>query len=871
MAKRSQQIDEAHDLAIAGSFTIPTGPPVDQDHSARSEEWQKRAWQVWHRLGEVRFPTSFLARQSTRLTWDVVSKGEPLDPDMSLQLIDEATEGIGEDEASRLIVLNLLVAGEGYYIEDEAGFKVYSIEQKGLDKKVKAAEAAGLLAPRFYDADPTDTSRADSSIRTALDPAEELLILTALSRAQSRSRIAQAGMLLTPSQQSFAAGDPFGADFEAAMMAGIKDERSPAAMVPIHVTMDGDLIEKVKHIQIKRDYDEKVPGKIDTAIKRIALAMDVPASLILGIADLNHWCADDETEVLTVDGWKRHDTLAIGDTIRTLNHESGVAQWQVVEDIYRADVVDEPMISLESGNHSSLTTSAHRWPVYDAVSGKRAWKTSETLASQDRVYTAAPSGDLPEKPTCSDELVELVGWLWTEGNLAKGGGASISQSHTRNPERVGRIRGALTRQWGPGLPSLRAGSRSLGFPAWREKVQENTSSFGGPITVFYLNSEATAALAELAPGKRPSYDFVRSLTAAQLELFIDVSCQADGRHYRSGRLDIWQRRLEDLAAFEFAMILSGRTTVLTEDSGGYNIASGLAGRSKGARAWTAPVKAAQQRASSATRETTPYTGTIWCPTTKNGTWLARRHGRTFYTGNSAWLETEETYNAHLGPTAAKVADVFAFVIEQKHPELAPVDVLPDPSAILARRSTVRDALDAYTATPPAVSAAYVREVMGATDDDAPTPEELARLAEVSNTPREPLVAENPGPPVAASLTAPTNNPAPMLMGALPLAIEAARSKVGAKLRTKMRGNPDAARLEKVPNAQCASVCSGHLDLIDVDATILEALSPFMAWWEGHDFSLSPREARLAVATHVKETLTSAKCEPDADLLAALGA
>ena len=530
----SPQIAEATLQALAGSFTIPTGPPVDDTAGKRAEAWQARAWDMWHRLGEIRFPTSFLARQATRIEWRVKLAGaeEPLPDEQGDAYIDEATEGIGQDEAARLICLNLQVAGEGQYVEDEKGFHVYSVLEAGLTKKVKDAKAANLTALRFYYSDPTNTDRAESSIRTALDPAEELLTLTALSRAQSRSRISQAGMLLYPASQSWASGSPFDAGLQEAMMAPIADETHPAAMVPISISMDAELIEKVRHVTFARSYDDGVPAKIGAATRRIALALDVPAELILGMADLNHW--------------------------------------------------------------------------------------------------------------------------------------------------------------------------------------------------------------------------------------------------------------------------------------------------------------------------------------------------------TGWLITDETYNAHLGPFAARIGELFAAVIELKHPDMVGVEVIPDPSAILARRSTVRDALDAHKEG--VVSGEYVREALGASEGDAPTPEDLAQLERLRSSIRGRTVEENPGPPVTAALDVQPEfvfdgdrYSEGQVSGALAMAIDAARAKVGAKLRTKLRGHADEARLAAVPNSQCAATCQDHLGEIDVDATILEALTPFMAWWESHDLPLSSRQARLIVATHVSETIRDLRADPGPEVMEALGA
>lgn len=168
----------------------------------------------------------------------------------------------------------------------------------------------------------------------------------------------------------------------------------------------------------------------------------------------------------------------------------------------------------------------------------------------------------------------------------------------------------------------------------------------------------------------------------------------------------------------------------------------------------------------------------------------------------------------------------------------------------------------------------MRSAIGATEDDAPSPEELASRAQGSSEPRAPLVGENPGPPIAASL-APMEESgrfaAGMIAGAVAMAIDQARAKVGAKLRTKLRGNPDEERLAAVPNSQCAATCQDHLTEIDVDATILDALTPLMQWWESRGLALPSRQARLIVATHVSDTIRSLTADPTPELLASLGA
>ena len=287
----SSKIETAHEAAVAGAVTIPSGPSVELG-AARVQGWQVRAWQLWTLLGEIHYPTSHLARQVGRLSWTVTIDDQLLPDEIGNSLLSAATFGPGLREASRLLALNFQVAADMRYIQAPDGrFDIYAVTTSGVDKLVEEAKRSGRLHFRLYNPDPIDPTKADSSVRTVIGPAEELLTLEALSRAQSRSRIAQAGMLLVPVEATFDDADPFGRDLETAMMAPIADENSPAAMVPIKVEMPEELIGKVEHLVFERPYDDRIHEKQERAIRRIALGLDIPPELLLGVDTVTHWTA----------------------------------------------------------------------------------------------------------------------------------------------------------------------------------------------------------------------------------------------------------------------------------------------------------------------------------------------------------------------------------------------------------------------------------------------------------------------------------------------------------------------------------------------------------------------------------------------------
>src|SRR5690606_26427219 len=124
------------------------------------------------------------------------------------------------------------------------------------------------------------------------------------------------------------------------------------------------------------------------------------------------------------------------------------------------------------------------------------------------------------------------------------------------------------------------------------------------------------------------HEFLRSLTRAQLELFLDVSLLADGNN---GRTVTWrqmvQKSREMAERFQFAATLAGRATTLRQTTAGTWVvhlreATNLAPRPAAARGATFNISREQ------------YDGHVWCVRTPNATWLASRAGSVYCTGNS---------------------------------------------------------------------------------------------------------------------------------------------------------------------------------------------------------------------------------------------
>ncbi|WP_438943175.1 hypothetical protein [Nonomuraea aridisoli] len=375
--------------------------------------------------------------------------------------------------------------------------------------------------------------------------------------------------------------------------------------------------------------------------------------------DVNGWidigyCVDEKTEILTRQGWKSYRELRAGDIALTLNHETGMSQWQPVLEVCVFPAMEREMIRMEGVCHSSLTTPHHRWPVEryrrrtgtgrrrgddgkwlrtgkakrTVTSHERLWVTTETLGYRDRIPIAAPCADLPAEPKWSDAFVELVAWFWTEGHVKRtragvSSGVTICQS-LKSPWHLMRIRAALHAVFGPSVDRFpRQGRATDGIPRWREATNDD-------LVEFHLSVDAGRRLIEVAPGRVPAFDFLLSLSQSQLGLFIETSMAAD----KNGQWTLSQKDRAAAEAFMFAVLLSGSGASLHRVHPRGDTKTEMWQVTIRRQQYFTPRPAAQHKTAAFAIQKETYNGPIWCPRTENESWLARRDGTVYFTGNT---------------------------------------------------------------------------------------------------------------------------------------------------------------------------------------------------------------------------------------------
>jgi len=826
------------------------------------QSWQHRAWSYYDTTPEVRFASKWIgnAMGKGRLFAGVRDEDGTVKPLPDSHRASELVASIAGGPAGQSQLLaafgpHLVVAGEGWIVirptedartgqrtgEDWRALSVLEVTSKGQDLEAEIdgepvpipphdpSKPADPLAPaaiRVWDPHPRRHIEADSPIRSSLGLLEELRLLNAAVASIARSRLTGRGVLLVPHGTRFPSKpgvldgeeDDLIDVFMQVAETAYKDPESAAAAVPIILEVPADAIGKIERVTFESDFDDLAAKLREETIRRFATGLDTPAEILLGTGEVNHWCTVRHVEIMTGSGWKTYDQLTVGEPVLTLNHETGLSQWQPLTAVNTWDVVDEPMIKIKGRRHTSITTAKHRWPLVTGRNRARAWTTSGELADaahhdgpdtqrQEYLVLAAPNADLPTEPKYSDALVEAVAWYFTEGTSGVRQGrntpkVSIYQSHHVNPGNCDRIMRALTALFGPSSETLDKGGRyaspesvarrdeakrlkaenptmtnadigrRLGvskvmagkylagdsktrdaIPRWRMTISAN-----GQLTEFRLNSAAAEVVVEHAPERIVTLDFVRSLTAAQLELFIDTAIRADG-HYMQGKTPVFgQKNPRMCDAFELALILSGRSSYRTEHNGWGTSASGPRKKTQhmvigSDRATFAP------RGRSFTEEL--YTGTIWCPTTPNGTWLARHEGTVFFTGNSGWQLKEEAITLAVEPRLGTLADALTTqwlrptLEDENHPEAEQALVWYETSLLRIRANRPQTALEVHDRG--VISDQALRRETGFDDDDAPTLEE--KQARAARDAREEPIGREPGLPVDETENMPDTLPA----------------------------------------------------------------------------------------------------------------
>lgn len=318
MTTRSQSSSSA----LVAASRVLTGERID-DPKRQRESWQNEAWAFYDEQGPLRFGANWLANliSRARLYAGRMEEGgdepEPVESGPPMDAVVNLAGGIGgQSQMLRSLVVHLTVPGLSYLVgtENLSEWRIYSSDTIRLKRQVtptitpiyevqiereKWIPLDDPLVVKIWRPHERYQWEADSPARAALGALRELRRIDQYVDAVLVSRLSGAGLLAIPSEvtyptaptQADPAKDPFISEVMEVMLTAVKKPGTAAAIVPIPIKVPGDYVDKIKHITFATELSERILELRESALRRLSIALDMPAEVLTGMGDLTHWNA----------------------------------------------------------------------------------------------------------------------------------------------------------------------------------------------------------------------------------------------------------------------------------------------------------------------------------------------------------------------------------------------------------------------------------------------------------------------------------------------------------------------------------------------------------------------------------------------------
>ncbi|WP_405759453.1 hypothetical protein OG234_13245 [Streptomyces sp. NBC_01420] len=297
--------------------------------------WQETAWTHYDEVPEVHFAATWFSNAMSQTSLyagyrDEKGKIKPVAAGhRAAELVAEIAGGTeGQSQLLADFGPHLIVPGEGWIIvrpkEDKEGtdkdgtdwlvLSTAEVKQQssklvaeidGVDVDIPGAEDENApidpsvpVAIRVWKRHPRRQLEADSPVRSSLGLLEELKLLNAAVAAIARSRLTGRGIILVPAGTRFPGVPTQGNEeddlIEVLMTVAETAYKSPdsaAATVPIILEVPAEHIPNIKRLTFESDFDTLAIKLREEAIRRFANGLEIPAEILLGQGDVNHWSA----------------------------------------------------------------------------------------------------------------------------------------------------------------------------------------------------------------------------------------------------------------------------------------------------------------------------------------------------------------------------------------------------------------------------------------------------------------------------------------------------------------------------------------------------------------------------------------------------
>lgn len=306
--------------------------PENKNFAPKYDTWQEQAWALWGSVAEFSAAVGWRSGTASRvrLVAAEVIPGADEPKEIKEGPAADAVRRLaggtgGQAELMKEMTTHLSVPGEGWLVGEAdltsprgESWRVYSADElkwRNSRYQVKNGPRAtdwrplapNSLVVRFWNRHPRQGWEADSEARHALSALTELDLINKRIIAEVTSRLAFNGLLLYDKgilsfpnlEQPEGADqiDPFAQMLVDVASRGISNPQSPEATIPIPLGYDlGDTDRSqvdpkllMQHVKVVDALDDKLLAERDSAVRRLAISLDMPPEILTGTGDTSHW------------------------------------------------------------------------------------------------------------------------------------------------------------------------------------------------------------------------------------------------------------------------------------------------------------------------------------------------------------------------------------------------------------------------------------------------------------------------------------------------------------------------------------------------------------------------------------------------------
>lgn len=308
------------------------------------------------------------------------------------------------------------------------------------------------------------------------------------------------------------------------------------------------------------------------------------------------WCVPDDTEILTRDGWKTREELSKGEEVLTYNVDNNVTEWQVVDDVAVFDF-DDDLMTLENKRGVKFRfTKDHRFPVFDYKGDAKIIRAYEFNTGHKIPLTAPHINDGESILTVKEAA--LLGWLVTDGYTRWRGSSMEAMIYQSTKKYANKIR----TMFGNWISS--------------ESIHPDTG-----VLCFRIKASATEGIRKYFKTKDDMPSIVTRLSLPAMEAMFEAMMEAEGSKHLTKGHQFTQKLGGVMDSFQILCELLGKHFNISVRKDKF-IGVGYIRDTKVMKIACSKLGVEH------------YEGKIWCPKTKNSTWIMRQNGKTIITGNT---------------------------------------------------------------------------------------------------------------------------------------------------------------------------------------------------------------------------------------------